>query len=147
MNDKEWRKEVRRLEASILGVVHFRQCENCEEARELEALAAGSLQSRLHDDMRAIERRLGPYPDVGRMIDDLSRRVADFEGQKNLHEKDCPECKRKTLMKRKPERIVSTLEEGTFELKPPRFYCYSCGRTFVESTKTELVEEGDGEKV
>jgi len=57
-----------------------------------------------------------------------------------LYEMDCPECGRKTLMKRGDVRGFGddALFNAIKAMYRPTFYCYTCGKTFKEVEKKEL---------
>lgn len=81
------------------------------------------------------------------MADKIGRRLAELEARREPVEKDCPVCGHVTLMKAQEPPITPVMARddlmASFEGRKTRFYCYTCGKTFKESSKTTLEEVKD----
>ena len=80
-----------------------------------------------------------------------TRLGTQLENALQFHEKDCPVCGHVTLMKwdaglmrYDPEASNDGLLVARFQtVRPSGWYCYGCGKTFKESSKTTLEEVKD----
>ena len=76
-----------------------------------------------------------------------TRLGTQLENALQFHEKSCPVCGHVTLMKAQEPPITPVMARddlmASFEGRKTRFYCYTCGKTFKESSKTTLEEVKD----
>jgi transposase-like protein len=100
------------------------------------------------DDIRkAVRAQSRVNSDLWLYLERIRKWVSSIAGTANLHEKDCPVCGHKTLMREDdPSRFTFTggtigIFSGVTPNPPAKFYCYSCGGTYVEKTTTELAKE------
>jgi transposase-like protein len=100
----------------------------------------------LQNDITRLQRN---HWDSNRALWDavLRRRIAAPDDVNAPVEKDCPVCKRVTLMRKDGAQVKYDAEKsfgstiGYYTtVRPQSFYCYSCGKTFKEVETKALVE-------
>lgn len=118
-----------------------------------DSLARGDIEG-LKASLDRLRERVG-YGTVGEsslivQINKLHNRLSALEAQNYLVEKQCPVCGHVTLMKKQGALVQydpvasndGSLVARYNTVRPEGFYCFGCGKSYKETSRTELEEMG-----